>query len=181
MTENLLDRCYPKLITQDVLLTASPRGDSPDKMRALLLKHNYQAPISDETLIASAHQWEGKLLDKLLEHRGGQEVPNKLVDLAVSAKKHQLTWTWHNPKEDEPTLLRTLQQRVPEDPYLQKVLAETDFTPSPPKSPGRTPRATDLPDAAKTSDIAQLKTLLDQGIDIDTQHGSTCRCDQNNG
>jgi ankyrin repeat protein len=85
------------------------------------------------------------------------------------------------PKEDEATMLRTLQERVPDDPYLKKVMEATDFTPPAPNNPNRTPRASDLPDAAKTSNMTQLKTLLGQGIDINTTHGSTCGCDRNKG
>jgi hypothetical protein len=181
MTEYLLERCDPALITEDVLLAGCRRDNSSDKMIALLLQHNTEVKISDEMLLASDRDWSGKLLDSLLERRGGQEVPNKLVDIAVRNRKEQLSWSWRMPKEDEATMLRTLQERVPDDPYLKKVMEATDFTPPAPKNPNRTPRASDLPDAAKTSNMTQLKTLLGQGIDINTTHGSTCGCDRNKG
>jgi hypothetical protein len=101
------------------------------------------------------------------------------VDKAVEAKKCQLTWTWHQRVENEPTLLKTLQERVPNDPYLKKVLEETDFSPPAPKSPKEIIRESDLPDAATQSNIAKLGHILDKGVDIDAQFGSTCSCDRN--
>jgi len=181
MTEYLLERCDPAFITEEIILTALRRSNSPDKMVALFLKHNENIEISNQILIASSHDWNGNALDVLLSHRGGNEVPNKIVDEAVRVEKIRLGYSWGDPKKEYPSLLRTLKRRVPDDPYLQKVLAETDFTPPPPVTRDPTPKATDLPDAAKTSDIAQVKILLEQGIDINTDHGTTCGCDRNKG
>lgn len=184
LTEYLLARCDSKLITHDVLLTAAGRWNSADKMVALLLKHNDTVPISDEILVASTRGLDGELLDLLLEHRGGQEVPKEVVDCAVREKKIRATWTWRSREqlEEDPSLMCVLQRRVPEDPYLQRVLAETDFTPPPPKNPPPTPKPTDLPNAARESDIALVKLLLEKGIDVNTNHGTpACGCDKTKG
>ena len=119
--------------------------------------------------------WDGKALDNLLEQRGGQEILKQLVDEAVRVRKLQLSWTWSKRDENELTLLKTLKGRVPNDPYLKKVLYETDFTPPVQEKPKQVIRETAVPG----SDIDKLRRLIDQGADVNAQFGSNCSCDRN--
>ena len=181
LAEYLLDRCDPTLVTADVLLAAVECWSWPNKVVELVLRRNSNLEISDTMLIKAAVDWDGKILDRLLEQQERQIVPTELVDKAVEAKKSRLSWSWHEHDENEPSVLKTLQARVPNDPYLRKVLDETDFSPPIPKSPTESIPATALPDAASDSNVPKVLNLLDQGADIDTQCGRTCGCDRNKG
>jgi hypothetical protein len=182
MTQFLLTRCPDSaLITAEVLSAAISRLNSAHKMVSLLLNQRPELQITDQMLIESAKDWDGQVLSQLLPRWRHPSVPTKLVDLAVEAKKHQLHWTFRKPDQEYPSLLSTLQQHVPNDHYLKRVVKETDFTPPPPKPLTKEIKQTDLPDAANNSDISEVKRLLSQGISIDTTHGSTCSCDRNHG
>ena len=184
VAEYLFARCDPSRFTANVMLAAIARLNSADKMVELLLRHCRDIPISNEMLVASATDWDGKVLDSLLERQERTEVPHELVDSAIEQAKHQLGWTWRPVEErlNEPSLLKTLQKRVSEDPYLKKALMEMDFSPAPPPPPpDYRSHSTAIADAAGRSKMSEVKRLLEMGVDINATHGSSCNCDRNRG
>lgn len=183
LAEYLFDKCDRSLISSEVLHAAITRWNSADKMTTLVLRYGRDLVVSDELLLASSSDWNGKILDILLEHQRRQEVPKKLVHDAIRSFKAKLSWK-HMVKSDilDNSLLNTLKKRVPNDPYLQKKLAETDFTvPTEDKGSEDMQKQTAVPDAAKESNLDALKVLLDEGMDVNARNGSTCTCDQNHG
>lgn len=134
LAKYFFDRCDRSLILSAVLHEAVKRWNSADKMTALVFQYAPGLAVSDELLLAAASNWNGKIPDILLEQQPRQEVPTKLVDDAIRAFKGMLSWnhlTWKHLSKTEihhNSLLETLKRHVPNDPYLQKMPAETDFT-----------------------------------------------------
>ena len=170
------------LINPPVLEAAIGRSNSAHKMTKLMLEHALSTLIiTDEFLVQSKKDWDGEVLNVLLERRGGNEVPTEIVDHAVYTEKCRLGWRISNWDSTRPSLLNTLKTRVPKDPYLMKVLAKTDFTPQPEDKPKKVRTSTAIPAAAEQNNITLLTELLDQGLDINHEHGQTCGCDKNHG
>lgn len=179
----LLDRSNQSLVTTDVLLAGTGRLNSPHKAIEVLLRHNPDVEISDELMIKSIRMdRDGKTLDCLLEKRGGDEVSHSMVDEAIKYHERMLTCSWTFRVKDDPTSLKILQKRVPNDPYLKRKLDETNFEPPPNKEPRNTvPHRTAVPDAASRSDVGKLRKLLDEGVDVNASHGTSCGCDHTKG
>ena len=174
-----LDRCDYSLITEKVINAAMERSNSPDAMTKVLLKYQPHIAISNEMLLrAGEKNWKGPL-GVLLDHQERQEVPNAVIDAAIKDRLRSISWGFL--KEHYPSNLTILKERVPNDPYLIQCLAETDFTPPPPKDTPIPMTKEDLPNAAEGNDIEKVKQLLEAGININHQHGQTCSCDQNKG
>ncbi|KAK2759491.1 hypothetical protein FQN54_002970 [Arachnomyces sp. PD_36] len=178
--EFVLDQCDPSLVTTDVLLAATGRPNSPHKAMDALLRRNPNVEISDEVLIKSINRdFDGTTFDRLLEHLGREEVSHEVTESAIACHKRMLTWTW---RKNKPTSLTLLQARVPHDPYLKQKVEETDLEPPPIKEPEKIkPPSTAIPDAASRSDIARVKNLLEEGIDVNASHGTSCGCDRTKG
>lgn len=177
----LLGRSDPALVTTDVLLAGTRRPNSPHKAIEVLLSHNPKVKISEKVMIESIKgDLNGNILDHLLKQRGGQAVTRKVVDEAIKCHERLLTWTWRS--KDEPTSLKILQKRVPENPYLKRKLQETNSKPPLDTQPKHTnPLPTAIPDVASRGDVGNLRKLLDEGFDANASHGTSCGCDHTDG
>lgn len=182
MTEYLLslDRCDHSFITENVISAATRRSNSSGKMTRLLLKHQPQFRISDELLGEARYGYDfGDVLGVFLDHQPRKEVPKAIVDAAIEQKLRSISWGYL--KEYTPSILTVLKERVPNCSYLVQRLAETDFTPPPPKNEVKPFTNEDLPNAADYNDVEKVKKLLKAGLDINHQHARTCNCDGNKG
>ena len=174
----ILDRCDVSLITEDILLAAVRRYNSAFKTVKLVWHYKNDLKITDEILVASMSEYS-ELTDWLLSIQERHEVPHEVVDVALERANSR-----YFPQSG---FLKTLQQRVPNDPYLKKALAKIDFSPPEPKSSGggRTRQTAHysgaVPNAAMLGDLDNLIAILNKGEDIDGRTGSSCSCDRNNG